>query len=241
MSFVVIAISFALQWFLKLSSVPYQKIWAPQYLKWMQKRFSGLMKGHGLFALLIVVLPILIIASLIFTLVYHVFGHFGYLIFCLALFWYCIDITELHAGEKSTMSAENFLLHAYQKIFTPLLWFFVMGPIGLIFSVIVPLFQKTVAEQKYFVLTGQLINWVPARVLGLTFALAGHFSVVFKSWMKTALRGLSDEDATMLALAHDALGGHETLSLAEVIGLLHRALLIWLIVIALLSVSGWIG
>ena len=241
MSFVVIAFSFALQWFLNLSSTPYQKSWAPHYLTWMRKRFSGLMQGHGVFTFLVVVLPIVILMSLFFTVVYHLFGHFGYLICSLLLFWYCVDITELRVRSKSELSAEQFLLHSYQKIFSPLLWYFVTGPIGLTLSVIVGIFEKEFQDQKYFMLAEQAIDWVPVRLLGLTFALAGNFGSVFKLWIKNLMQGLSDEKETVLMMAREALGGDKMLLLSDVVSLIHRTVLIWLILIALLSISGWIG
>lgn len=241
MSFVVIAFSFALQWFLNLSSTPYQKPWAPQYLAWMRKRFSSLMQGHSVFTLLLVILPILIAVSLFFTVVYHLFGHFGYLICSLLLFWYCIDITELRVGSKPQLTAEQFLLHSYQKIFSPLLWYFVTGPVGLTFSVVVGLFAEEFPSQKYFILAAQAVDWVPVRLLGLTFALAGNFAAVFKLWLKNLMSGLADEQATVLVLAKEALGTDKMLLLSEVVSLIHRTVLIWLILIALLSISGWIG
>lgn len=241
MSFVVIALSFALQWFLNLSSAPYQKNWVSHYIAWMQKRFSSLMQGHGAFTLLILVLPIVIGMSLLFTVIYHLFGHFGYLICSLLLFWYCIDITELRVTATPASSAEHFLLKAYQKIFSPLLWFFVFGPIGLTLSVVVALLEKELPMQRYFTIALQVIDWVPVRVLGLTFALAGNFAAVFKLWMKHSVRPLTDEQADVLVYAREALGTDKTLLLSEVVGLLHRTILIWLVLIALLSISGWVG
>ena len=73
MSFLVIAVCLALQWFLNLSSASYQRAWAIPYSTYMQKRFSALLPGHRLFTLLLLVLPILIAISIVFTLLYHLF------------------------------------------------------------------------------------------------------------------------------------------------------------------------
>lgn len=242
MSFVVIVFSFALQWFLNVSSAAYQKEWGSPYLAWMQKRFSGLMQGHAVFTLLFTVLPILIGMSLIFTLVYHLLGHFGYLILSLMLFWYCIDITELRVTSRRAFSAEQFLVESYQKIFLPLFWYFVFGPIGLTLVVVVSVLEKTFLNGSVFRVALQVLDWVPSRILGLTFALAGNFSGVFKLWVKHVFRGLADEEAEILSLAQEALAGSDkSLLLSDVVSLLHRAMLIWLILIALLSISGWLG
>jgi len=241
MSFVVIALSFALQWFLRLSSAPYQKEWMLFYIEWMQKRFGSYMQPNTKTFVLVLYGPILIIMSLIFSLVYHLFGHFGYLIFSLLLFWYCIDLTAFKEDEKIINSAETFLLTAFEKIFTPLLWYFVVGPVGLTFAIIATQFRHRFGNEQYVVMIDEVVTWVPVRVLGFTFALAGNFTTVFKTWMKNLVRGLRDESLEVVNYAKQALGVETLQNASEVVALLQRTLLIWLVLIALLSVSGWIG
>lgn len=244
MAFVVIVFSFALQWFFNISSDPYQREWAPHYLAWLRKYFSGLMQGHGLFTLLICVLPILIVVSLLLTLLYHLFGHVGYLILSLMLFWYCIDITALRVSSRRAFSAEQFLIESYQKIFSPLFWYLVFGPIGLTLSVVITILEKEFLSESAFSLAVQVIDWLPVRALGLSFALVGNFGSVFKLWIKHLPRGLSDEQSEVLTLAQEALGGgadNKSLLLSDVVNLLHRTILVWLIVIALVLISGWLS
>ena len=85
MSFLVILVCLILQWSLNLSSVPHQRSWEQHYVSWMQKKFSTLAKGHNLFGVVVYVLPVVIVASLLFTIVYHLFGHLGYVLLSLAL------------------------------------------------------------------------------------------------------------------------------------------------------------
>lgn len=243
MSLVVIALCFAVQWFFHFNSVPYQKQWVPHYIGWMRKTFSSLMQGHGLFTLLVLVLPILIGVSVLFAVVYHVLGQLGYFILSVALLWYLVDITPLRSSTPAFASVDEFLLHAYRKIFSPVFWFFVLGPVGLILTVVVHELSREFPTQKDFTLATNVVDWLPVRVLGLTFALAGNFSTVFKLWLKEALRPISQEENQVIVLAHAAMRSDATksASFGDVVGLIDRTVLIWLIIIALLSIGGWIG
>src|SRR3990167_5136621 len=89
MSFIVILASLAIQWFLNFNSAQYEFHWANKYSQWMMNRkLSVIEKGHGFFTVLFLVLPAVIMVSLIFTIVYHVLGHIGYLILSLLLLCY---------------------------------------------------------------------------------------------------------------------------------------------------------
>src|SRR3990167_392841 len=132
----------------------------------MRHQFSKLMQGHGLFAVLILLLPIVIVVSLIFTLVYHVLGHVGYLILSLLLLWYCIDVVILKQTAATSTSTTDLFLKSYQKIFAPLLWYFVFGPAGLTLYVVVAILRAQLSDQPYFVITQGVLDWVPIRLLG---------------------------------------------------------------------------
>lgn len=235
MSLIVILACLALQWFLSLSSSVYQFQWSGFYIQWMRHQFSKLMQGHGLFAVLILVLPLVIIASLIFTAVYHLTGFAGYSVLSLALVWYCIDVVMLKQTTLST-NASDFFVKSYGKIFAPMLWYFVFGPIGLVLYVVVGSLCEQLPDQKYFVLTKGVLDWVPVRVLGLTFALAGNFGTVFKLWMTELLKPVADHTAQVTAFGEAALGSD-----SDAMALVRRTLLIWLVLMALITVGRWIG
>lgn len=236
MSFIVILVCFAAQWFLKVSGSSYEFHWASNYIAWMQKRFAALMQGHGTFAVLILVLPIVIAASLIFTFVYHVLGHVGYLILSLLLLWYCTDVLILKQTSAEPVATTDLFVKSYQKIFAPLFWYFVFGPVGLVLYIVVALLRAQLPDQKYFVLTHGVLDWVPIRLLGLTFALAGNFGAVFKAWIKELFKNVSDNQNQVVIFGDAALPSDP-----DVVSLLRRSLLIWLVVMVLVIVGGWIG
>lgn len=236
MSFIVILVCLAVQWFMGLSGAMYEFHWAGHYIHWMRQRFSKLMQGHGIFAVLVLVLPIVIVVSLIFTLVYHTLGHVGYLVLSLLLLWYCIDVGILRQAPGATVSATDLFLKSYQKIFAPLLWYFIFGPVGLTLYVVVAVLRVELSDQRYFVLTQGVLDWVPIRLVGLTFALAGNFGAVFKLWMSNLLSGVSDNQNQVVAFGESAMAPE-----SDAMGLLRRTLLIWLVIMALITLGRWFG
>lgn len=233
MSFLVIIVCLALQWSLNLSSVPHQRNWAEHYVSWMRKRFSKLAEGHNIFGVIVLALPIVIVSSLLFTIVYHLFGYLGYLLLSLALLWYCTDVTFLK------QDADDVFAQSYHKLFGALFWYFVFGPVGLTLYVVVRALQTYLFEQKYFTIVLGVLDWVPVRLLGLSFALVSNFSAVFKEWIKVAFQGLIDNQAQINVWSDAALGAEK--SNAEKIALVRRALIVWLVVMALVTIGIWLG
>ena len=233
MSFFVVIACFAVQWFLSLSSAQYQFDWVSKYAQWMNKQFQSLEKGHGLFTVLVMVLPVIIAASLVFTIIYHTLGHVGYSVLSLLLLWYYTDIVFLKKPTTSLTQPELFL-KGYQKIFAPLFWYFVFGPVGLMLYVTVVALRAQMPTQQYFALTQGVLDWVPIRLVGLTFALAGNFGVVFKVWIKDVFQSISDNQNQVVAMGDAALSAE-----SDAMSLLHRALLIWLVIMALITIGSW--
>lgn len=242
MLFIVVLICLAVQWFLQFGSAGYQYCWEVQYFQWMRSRCEALTKGHALFTAILLVLPVVVIASLLFTLVYHVLGHVGYLVLSLALLWYCTDLTafkKLPADATST----NLFIQSYQKLFAPLFWYFVFGPVGLVLYVSVVALRKQTSDQRYFGLFLGVLDWVPARLFGLSFALVGNFGAVFKEWVKTLSQGIGDNYQPIIVCGEAVISADKKNQDAQSIALalIQRSVLAWLAVMALMTVGGWMG
>lgn len=247
MAFIVILFCLAVQWFLKFSSANYQLSWADYYSHWMQKRIIAITTGHGLVGVLLLALPIIIIASIIFTMVYHGLGHFGYFIVSLILLWYCLDALSW----RQSINVPQLFLKSYQHIFAILFWYFVFGPVGLVIYVVIDHlrahFETRSADEPIrktvlpaLIQVQGVLDWVPVRLLGLTFALAGHFSPVFNRWMTDLLQSISNDQHLVTAWGEVAIQPEVT-STAEAVGLVDRSLIIWLVVMALISLGFWMG
>lgn len=241
MTFIVIVVCLAVQWFLQLDSAAYQWHWSQKYFAWMHHRMEVLTKGHALFTVALLVLPVVIAMSVLFTLVYHLFGYVGYLVLSFGLLWYCIDVTSLKKISNShTLDTVDLFCQSYHKIFTLLFWYFVFGPIGLVLYVVSATLHKEWIDQKYFIVLLGILDWVPSRLLGLSFALAGDFGVVFKEWLKLLPQGIAD-NRTVITVCGTAAMSTETKTADDAMALIQRTILVWLVVMALITVGRWIG
>src|SRR3990167_6832869 len=245
MSFLVIIFCLAIQWLSNISGVQYQWRWESKYYSWVQKHFLSLTRGHDFFTLLILILPIVVVACLLFTIVYHTTGQIGYRILSLALLWYCMDVVYLRI--IPTGSEDALFLKSYQTIFAILFWYFVFGPVGLVLYVsmsglcVCLRTQASASTATYFEKALGVLDWVPIRILGLTFALAGNFGAFFKPWLTLLPKGISTDQKSVVELGRAALTGESSGSLKQVVALIIRVLVVWLVIIMLITLGFWLG
>ena len=99
-----------------------------------------------------------------------------------------------------------------------------------------------------------VLDWVPVRLVGLSYALVGHFGSVFKSWLKKLLQGVSNTQELvaewgMIALKQAGTPDISTSTTqaapntqqAEAITLIDRSLIVWLVVILLVTFGFLLG
>jgi AmpE protein len=139
--------------------------------------------------------------------------------------------------KKSPVSLSTCLfLESYQKLFAPLFWYFIFGPVGLMLYIIVAALRVQLLMEKFVGLTLGVLDWLPIRVVGLTFALAGNFSAVFKLWRADLFQHVTDNQNQIVSYGEAALSVDSTIQ-----GLLYRMLLIWLVIMALITVVHLFG
>ena len=135
-------------------------------------------------------------------------------------------------------------------LFGFLFWYTILGPFGLalyysVLEIIKVLEAKPNEAQTNLLKEAQLIrrvlDWVPVRLLGFAFALVGHFATVFKAWVNHLKTGINKEMPLLIEFAHAALQTKESPDVTEAINLIDRSLLVWLVVIALVSIGFWLG
>ena len=191
---------------------------------------------------------------------------------------------EIDAGEIARQSCEYGLQLAHNHVFGVFFWFVLLpGPLGPV------LFRlaEYLARRWNRPPTGPLppdrfgdfarrafawIDWLPARLTAMGFAIAGDFEGAIYCWRKVArppsiVGGMPwpDSRTVILAAAGGALGrrvlpitesspyfddeGLEDGGLAEpsagllgaAVGLVWRALLLWLTLLLLISIAGWLA
>jgi AmpE protein len=175
------------------------------------------------------------------------------------------------SAEQVHIQFRDLLLGSYlERLFTVVFWYLVLGPLGVLVYLILRLYRNDqglsaspawAARDELGNLHVQLVylmEWLPARLLALSFALAGDFEGAFAELRQ---RFFSEASATLLvteaavaavrvpaarALLLDDGIEESALPLSPVISetrallaLMVRSQVIWLAVIALLTVYGY--
>lgn len=110
----------------------------------------------------------------------------------------------------------------------------------------------------------RVIDWVPTRLTALSFAIVGDFEDAVYCWRSQAAGWLDPQAGIILASGAGAIGvrlgetlhAHGTVSfrpelglgdeaglehMQSAVGLIWRSLVLWLLLIALITVSNWVG
>jgi adenosylcobinamide-phosphate synthase len=108
------------------------------------------------------------------------------------------------------------------------------------------------------------IDWIPVRLTAMSFAIAGDFEDAIYCWRSQATTWMDPEQGVVLASGAGALGvrlgetlhHHGTVSfrpelglgddadvntMTSAVGMIWRALVMWMFVLALLTVARWVG
>ena len=108
------------------------------------------------------------------------------------------------------------LTTSFERLFSVLFWYLVLGPAGaLAYSVLVQMRKARYNnvsldyEQPWLKRLEFVLEWVPARLLGLTFALAGHFEATFNCLRRFVTEAHSAAMTVVLACAHAAIGASQ--------------------------------
>ena len=164
------------------------------------------------------------------------------------------DVAE-HELETTRHVKEGLLVQANIRLFGVLLWFMLLGPVG------AALFRLTceLRNQHNNIDSGfaaavndlyRILIWLPARLMVLGFALAGSFvdTVTHLKSFSDIWRANSEAlliEAGLGAIVHEPHGKLEDGSpdlegVGQVMALIKRTLLVWLAVLAMLTLAGWV-
>lgn len=228
-----------------------------KYTRWLEAFCSQWRLWQSMGVVIVFVSAALIYFAVISTLglalgiVFTFFWH-------LSVLWYYLEAKPLTPENAAGIPLNELFMNHYYSIFAVLFWYVVLGPLGVIFyGESHRLETHLKQEQKndiYFsedflqqlIFARSLMNWVPVRLLGLTYALVGQFRPAFMFW-RSRFVGLQSEpflvvDYGMLALNWDpnlVLSSSEQ-QLTEIKGLTNRALIVWLVVVAVFTLGRFI-
>lgn len=157
-------------------------------------------------------------------------------------------------GRASAALRDLLLEQSGERLFAVLFWFVVLGPVGALL-VRLAVFAREIRQGTGFAdfaarLAG-ILAWIPSRLLALTYGLVGsldHSLEGWKAWRESGADPVLDAGRSFLRevgrgalqVAGDATEQDEPDAVAAALQLYHRALAVWLILLALLTLAGWL-
>ncbi len=193
--------------------------------------------------------------------------------------WTGRESSRLSASEIVRLTIEDGILASHRHVFAPLFWFMLLGPAGaLLYRLSVAMNQREAAPatpESGFVIPRdafgefsrqafEFLDWLPARLTAVTFAIVGDFEDAIYCWRTQAQQWHDAAAGILLASGGGALGVKlgqplpEAIGVEErpelgmgdeadidhlqsAIGLVWRALVLCLLLLVLLTLASWVG
>lgn len=137
-----------------------------------------------------------------------------------------------------------------ERVFSVLFWFVLLGPLG---AVLYRLSTSISKQDSDPVIRNAALHvqssmaWAPARLLAIGYALTGHFDGAVHAYRNRpheeniAMANYDVLVSTGLGALRDQEESDEIATIRSARSLIIRSLLIWVAVLALLTLAGWLG
>ncbi len=199
--------------------------------------------------------------------------------------WTKQDTTGMSVGDISRVAVENALVTTHRHVFGVFFWFAMpFGPAGAVMYRVAeylarawnePEHLKNEAFGRFATTAFYWIDWIPARLTAIAFAIVGNFEDAIYAWRNFAHRWQDEAIGIILSAGGGAMGlrlgtAHENAAdmptadattvdsvsiepdvppgeeatvraLQSTVGLVWRALLLWMLLLLLLSFAVWLG
>jgi adenosylcobinamide-phosphate synthase len=203
--------------------------------------------------------------------------------------WTKQDTTGMEAGEISRIAVERALVTTHRNVFGVFFWFLMpLGPACAVMYRVAEFLSRAWTEPdhmrneqfgEFAARAFYWIDWIPARLTAVAFAVVGNFEDAIYAWRNFAGRWQDEAIGIILSAGGGAMGvrlgtpaqaavnvapvdangidvfpveppdvpdvlpGEESTAraLQSTVGLVWRALLLWMLLLLLLSLAVWIG
>lgn len=199
--------------------------------------------------------------------------------------WTKQDTTTMSASDIARVAVEEALITTHRNVFGVFFWFAMpLGPAGAIMYRVAEFLARAWNEPdhlknepfgRFAVQAFYWIDWVPARLTAIAFAVVGNFEDAIYAWRNYAHRWQDEAIGIILSAGGGAMGlrlgtarenaanvpvtdattvdsisvepesplGEEATAraLQSTVGLVWRALLLWMLLLLLLSFAVWMG
>ncbi|MCM0044173.1 MAG: CobD/CbiB family protein [Burkholderiaceae bacterium] len=198
--------------------------------------------------------------------------------------WSRTETAELDARDIARLAVERSLVTTHRNVFGVFFWLLApIGPAGAVLYRVAEYLARAWSEPAHLEneAFGQfarrafrVIDWVPARLTAIAFAIVGNFEDAVYAWRNFARRWSDESTGIILSAGGGAMGvrlgtptenasslpptdvgvidtppdidvlpGEEPSlrALQSTVGLIWRALLLWILVLLMISVANWLG
>jgi adenosylcobinamide-phosphate synthase len=193
--------------------------------------------------------------------------------------WTGMDTVDMPVGEIVRHTLIHAVVASHRHVFGVFFWFLVpIGPAGAVLYRIAeylarswsaPADERTVAFSNFAQRAFFVIDWVPARLTSLGFAIVGNFEDAIYAWRNHSRQWPDVNDGVLLAAGSGALGARLAGPLAEpssldalavgdggpmsvgddctprtlqsAVGLVWRAVILWMILLLMLTIAVWVS
>jgi len=183
--------------------------------------------------------------------------------------WRGGDARAFSADDIARVTIEQVMGASLRQMYGVLFWFVLLGPVGAVLfraaSILARRWSNTRGRFGLFALKAfHVVNWLPARLTALTYAIAGNFEDATFCWRTQAPGWPEPEEGVVLAAGAGAMGvrlgqslnvGEETVwrpdlgtgqapdadCIDSAISMIWRGLVIWLVAGLLVVVAGWVS
>src|SRR3990167_4801285 len=224
-----------------------------KYTAWLEMLCNQWRIWQGLGGVFFVFASIAALYVMVIGVLGAIFGVVFLFLWHLCVLWFYLDAKPLVFESVHPIPLNELFMNRYHAIFAVLFWYLVLGPLGVIFYCESRRLEFHLKQEQksdvYFseeflqklMLVRSMMDWVPVRLLGLTYALIGQFRPAFTFWC-SHFAGLQSEPLLVVDYGMIALNWDPKLVLSrseqhmmEMRGLTNRALIVWLVVIAIFT------
>lgn len=158
------------------------------------------------------------------------------------------DVSFDTTAELNRAVTKAILLNSFEQLFTGLFWFIIAGVYGVSIYFFIVLLGKNAAKvdssyvglAKLAAKIQDVLDWIPSRLVGFSYSLVGNFNKGFSYCYKNLWSGLTEIRRFAVGAGIAALDIDINIAKAtpkesyDTLDLINRALIIWLVTLALI-------
>lgn len=164
-------------------------------------------------------------------------------------------ITEQAAStvpdQQTTDVTRAILYAANDRVFSVIFWFVWLGPVGILLYRLIAHMSKDEGHdgdmKEWAIILHSLMIWIPARMLAFGYALTGHFDGALAAYNNRPYESdisITSYDtlvATGLGALKESNISDEISAIAAARNLVMRSIMVWIAVLAVLTLGGLLG